>query len=220
MLRITQQVDPELEMAEIQRQVYAKQGPAVLFENIKNCRYPALSNLFGTEQRAQYLLRDSLPRLQHLVSARSKPAVLIKDPIKTAALIPLLLKAPPLRLPKSLLHSRFKTIKISELPMIKSWPDDGGAFITLPQVYSEHPDAPSPWNSNLGMYRIQLSGNEYIENKEIGMHYQLHRTIGQHHAAALKKGQNLKVSIFVGGPPAHSLAAVMPLPDHISDCLL
>ncbi|WP_457832111.1 UbiD family decarboxylase domain-containing protein, partial [Staphylococcus aureus] len=71
--------------------------------------------------------------------------------------------------------------------------------------------------ANLGMYRIQLTGNEYLPNKEIGLHYQLHRGIGVHQTKANKKGLPLKVSCFVGGPPAHTVAAVMPLPEGISE---
>jgi 4-hydroxy-3-polyprenylbenzoate decarboxylase len=94
---------------------------------------------------------------------------------------------------------------------------DGGAFITLPQVYSEDIDKPGIMNSNLGMYRIQLTGNDYVLNKEIGLHYQLHRGIGVHQTKSNKKNSPLKVSIFVGGPPSHTLAAVMPLPEGISE---
>ena len=94
---------------------------------------------------------------------------------------------------------------------------DGGGFITLPQVYTEDIDKPGIMNSNLGMYRIQLSGNEYLPDKEIGLHYQLHRGIGVHQTKANAAGQPLKVSIFVGGPPAHSLAAVMPLPEGLPE---
>jgi 4-hydroxy-3-polyprenylbenzoate decarboxylase len=72
-------------------------------------------------------------------------------------------------------------------------------------------------NSNLGMYRIQLSGNDYSTNKEVGMHYQIHRGIGVHQKNANQKGEPLKVSIFVGGPPAHTFAAVMPLPEGMSE---
>jgi 4-hydroxy-3-polyprenylbenzoate decarboxylase len=94
---------------------------------------------------------------------------------------------------------------------------DGGPFITMPQVYTENPDKPGIMNANLGMYRIQLAGNEYIQNKEIGLHYQIHRGIGVHQSRANAKGQPLKVSIFVGGPPSHPLAAVMPLPEGLSE---
>ena len=115
-------------------------------------------------------------------------------------------------LPKS-----FKEIKIEELPLIKCWKNDGGAFITLPQVYSEDIENPGILSSNLGMYRIQISGNDYELNKEVGMHYQIHRGIGVHQKKAIKKGEPLKVSIFVGGPPAHTFAAVMPLPEGMSE---
>ena len=94
---------------------------------------------------------------------------------------------------------------------------DGGAFVTLPQVYTEDIDKPGIMNANLGMYRIQLSGNEYEMNKEIGLHYQLHRGIGVHQSKANKKGVPLKVSVFAGGPPSHSVSAVMPLPEGISE---
>ena len=94
---------------------------------------------------------------------------------------------------------------------------DGGAFVTMPQVYTEDIDKPGIMNANLGMYRIQLSGNDYELNKEVGLHYQLHRGIGVHQNKANKKGLPLKVSVFVGGPPSHSVAAVMPLPEGISE---
>jgi len=94
-----------------------------------------------------------------------------------------------------------------------SWPQDGGAFITLPQVYSEHPGHTGWRHSNLGMYRVQLSGNCFTPEREVGLHYQLHRGIGVHHAAAIEAGKPLSVNVFVGGPPSLTLAAVMPLPE-------
>ena len=104
-------------------------------------------------------------------------------------------------------------ITIGELPQVQCWPGDGGAFITLPQVYTEDPARPGWRHSNLGMYRVQLSGGSYQPDREVGLHYQIHRGIGIHHAAALRRGVPLRVNIFVGGPPALTLAAVMPLPE-------
>lgn len=72
-------------------------------------------------------------------------------------------------------------------------------------------------HSNLGMYRIQLSGNEYIKEREAGLHYQLHRGIGVHQTKSNAKNQPLKVSVFVGGPPSLTLGAVMPLPEGMSE---
>ncbi|HWA97607.1 MAG TPA: UbiD family decarboxylase, partial [Pirellulales bacterium] len=108
-------------------------------------------------------------------------------------------------------------ITIHELPQLVSWPRDGGAFITLPEVYTEDPDHPGWRHSNLGMYRVQLSGGQYQPDREIGLHYQIHRGIGVHHAAAIRRGAPLKVNIFVGGPPALAVAAVMPLPEGLSE---
>ena len=85
--------------------------------------------------------------------------------------------------------------------------------MTLPQVYTEDPDRPGWMKSNLGMYRVQLSGNEYEPDREVGLHYQIHRGIGVHHAAAVRRGERLRVNVVVGGPPALAVSAVMPLPE-------
>ena len=106
---------------------------------------------------------------------------------------------------------------ISQLPQLTSWPGDGGPFITLPQVLTEDPDRLGWRHSNLGMYRIQLAGNQYRTDAEVGLHYQIHRGIGVHHAAAIRRGQPLRVNVFVGGSPAMTLAAVMPLPEGLSE---
>jgi 4-hydroxy-3-polyprenylbenzoate decarboxylase len=212
LIRITEQVDPNLEMAAIQRQVYEQQGPAVLFENIKGCEFPAVSNLFGTIERSKFIFRKTFTKVQQLIELKNDPIKAIKNPIANLDNAFTAFKA----LPKKS-KSEFLETTIDKLPQIKCWQDDGGAFITLPQVYSEDPEKGGIMNSNLGMYRIQLSGNDYVQNKEIGLHYQIHRGIGVHQSKANKKGVPLKVSIFVGGPPAHTLAAVMPLPEGISE---
>jgi len=105
---------------------------------------------------------------------------------------------------------------IEALPKLVSWPDDGGPFITLPQVLSQGPSS-SLMQCNLGMYRVQLSGNDYLKNQEVGLHYQLHRGIGVHHQQAIADGRPFQVAISVGGSPAMSLSAVMPLPEGISE---
>ncbi|RMD69083.1 MAG: UbiD family decarboxylase, partial [Bacteroidetes bacterium] len=106
---------------------------------------------------------------------------------------------------------------IGQLPQIVCWPMDGGAFITLPQVLTLPPGSRNIMESNLGMYRIQLSGNAYVPDREVGMHYQLHRGIGVHHAAYNQSDEPFRASIFVGGPPAHAFAAIMPLPEGLSE---
>ncbi len=216
LIRIKEEVDPYLEMAAIHLRVYEAKGPALLFENVKGSRFRAASNIFGTLERSKFIFRDTIELVQQLIELKGDPMKAIKSPFSNFKVGLAALKALPLKNPftKPVLYEE---INISSLPLIQHWPKDGGAFVTLPQVYTEDIDQPGIMKSNLGMYRIQLSGNEYQLNKEIGLHYQLHRGIGVHQTKANAKGQSLKVSCFVGGPPAHTLSAVMPLPEGISE---
>lgn len=216
LLRIKEQVDPYLEMAAIHLRVFEQKGPAILFENVKGSKFRAASNIFGTLERSQFIFRDTLPQVKQLIDIKIDPTAAIKNPLKSLAALPAALNALPKKNPISK-PVLFEEINISDLPLIHHWPMDGGAFVTLPQVYTEDADKPGIGHSNLGMYRIQLNGNDYILNKEIGLHYQLHRGIGVHQTKANKKGLPLKVSCYVGGPPAHSVAAVMPLPEGMSE---
>ncbi|MFD0941587.1 UbiD family decarboxylase [Pedobacter boryungensis] len=215
LIRIKEEVDPYLEMAAIHLRVNENQGPALLFENVKGSKFPAVSNLFGTLERSKFMFRDSLPKVEQLVALRSDPIKALKNPVKSAGSALTALSALPLK--QSLFKSAFQKTTISALPQIVNWPMDGGPFITMPQVFTEDIDQPGVMHGNLGMYRIQLAGNEYIVDKEIGLHYQIHRGIGVHQTKANAKGQPLKVSVFVGGPPSHPLAAVMPLPEGLSE---
>ena len=216
LLRIKEQVDPNLEMAAIHLRVFEQKGPAILFENVKGSKFRAASNIFGTLERSQFIFRDTLPKVKQLIDIKIDPTAAIKNPLKSLTALPAALNALPKKNPISK-PVLFEEINISDLPLIHHWSMDGGAFVTLPQVYTEDADKPGIGNSNLGMYRIQLDGNDYILNKEVGLHYQLHRGIGVHQTKANKKGLPLKVSCFVGGPPAHSVAAVMPLPEGMSE---
>ena len=215
LLRIKEEVDPYLEMAAIHMRVYDAQGPALLFEKIKGSKFPAVSNLFGTLERSKFMFRDSLENVEQLVNLRSDPVKALKNPLKLPGIAFTALTALPLK--QSFLKASFEKTTIDAIPQIVNWPMDGGPFITMPQVYTEDPDKAGVLNANLGMYRIQLAGNDYKINEEIGLHYQIHRGIGVHQSKANAKGQPLKVSIFVGGPPSHPLAAVMPLPEGLSE---
>ena len=210
---ISDEVNPDLEMASIHLDEFAKNGKAILFENVKGSNYKVVSNLFGSVARSKFMFRDSLQIVKDLIEIKTNPIAAFKHPFRTFLTGLNGIYA----LPKKVRFKGFSEIKIEDLPQIKCWKEDGGAFITLPQVYTEDIDNPGIMNSNLGMYRIQLSGNDYELNKEIGMHYQLHRGIGIHQKKANQKGEPLKVSIFVGGPPAHSFSAVMPLPEGMSE---
>ncbi|PWS29243.1 3-octaprenyl-4-hydroxybenzoate carboxy-lyase [Pedobacter yonginense] len=215
LIRIKEEVDPHLEMAAIHLRVYENKGPAILFEKVKGSPFPALSNLFGTLDRSKFIFRDTLPKVQQLVSLRNDPMKALKNPFKYAGSAMSALSALPLKTPSA--KRNFQKTSISALPQIINWPMDGGPFVTMPQVYTEDVEKPGILNANLGMYRIQLGGNDYIQDKEIGLHYQIHRGIGVHQSKANARGLPLKVSIFVGGPPSHPLAAVMPLPEGLSE---
>lgn len=217
LLRIREEVDPNLEIAEIHRQVFERQGPAILFERVKGSPFQAVSNIYGTFKQTEFLFRHSLDRVKRVIELKKDPTSLLKNPLRYLGAPLTALSALPSRnwfgAPV-----RYGTTTIDRLPQIKSWQMDGGAFITMPQVYTEDPDTPgNVMQSNLGMYRIQLSGNAYVPNEEIGMHYQLHRGIGVHHTKYNKSERPFLCSIFVGGPPSHAFSAIMPLPEGLSE---
>ena len=222
LLRIAEPIDPRLEAAEIQRRVHAAGGPALLFENVVGCRFPIASNLFGTLERAKFLFRHTLRRVEHLVALKVDPTAALRAPWRYADVPLAALTTLPKRTRSGpVLKNR---CRIRDLPQIVSWPDDGGPFVTLPQVYTEEPGRPGVMRSNLGMYRVQLAGNEYSSGgdgrpAEVGLHYQLHRSVGVHHAAAIERGEELRVNVFVGGAPALTVAAVMPLPEGLSELI-
>ena len=211
LVRIDLPLDPNLEIGVLHRRVYQAGGPALLFTHATGCRFPLLGNLFGTLERTRFIFRDTLDDIRRLVEIKINPFSLLKTPLDFVKaplaawhLLPTVTtKAPVLECSTTL----------SGLPQLVSWPNDGGAFLTLPQVYSESPSSPGFARSNLGMYRIQISGNSYQPDRQAGLHYQIHRGIGAHHAEAIAAGNLLRVNIFLGGAPAMSIAAVMPLPE-------
>jgi 4-hydroxy-3-polyprenylbenzoate decarboxylase len=216
LLRIHDEVDPYLELAEIHRRVYRNGGPALLFERVRGCQFPVASNLFGSLERARFLFRKTFESVRLAVRWKTDPSEAFKQPWE-------LWRAPgvALRMRPRIVKRRSKlteTCDISDLPPVVCWPDDGGPFVTLPQVLSQSPAKPSLSNINMGMYRVQLSGNEYGPN-ECGLHYQIHRGIGVHHAEAIRLGKPFPVNISVGGTPAMTVGAVMPLPEGMSELM-
>ncbi len=211
LVRIDAVLDPHLEIPAVHRRVCSAGGPALLFTRVKGCAFPVASNLFGTLDRARFLFRDTLDNIRRLIALKIDPTEAVKHPLRHAGLLRVLWHMRP-KLLRSLPND-FTATTISQLPQLTCWPRDGGPFVTLPQVYTEDADKPGWQHSNLGMYRIQLAGNDYVTDREIGLHYQIHRGIGVHHAKAIHKGQPFSVTIAVGGPPALAVAAVMPLPE-------
>jgi 4-hydroxy-3-polyprenylbenzoate decarboxylase len=211
LLRVSTPLDPRLEIGAVQRRVYQANGPALLFTNPLNCSFPLLGNLFGTLDRTRFIFRDTLADIRRLVELKINPISVLKRPLDAV-------KAPFAALnllPKTVSNAAVLECRttLSKLPQLVSWPMDGGAFITLPQVYTESPEKPGFARSNLGMYRVQISGNRYKPDTQAGLHYQIHRGIGGHHAESIARGDLLRVNVFMGGAPAMSVAAVMPLPE-------
>ena len=215
--RIQREVDPYLEMPEIARQVFEKNGPAILFEHVKGSPFRAVCNVFGSQERLDYLFRDTLKGTQTAVLFKSNPVEFFKHASPATLL----------RAARTGLHSLpkkcgsikdFKECKLSDLPQLVCWPQDGGAFVTLPQVATRPAEKASVMTTNVGMYRVQISGNEYASD-ECGLHYQIKRDIARHHQKAIEEGRPLKVSIFIGGTPAQTVAAVMPMPENLSELL-
>jgi 4-hydroxy-3-polyprenylbenzoate decarboxylase len=218
LLRFTRPIDPHLEIAAVLRRLYAAGGPAVLFTNVKGTPFPVVGNLFGTVERARFMLRHGYRAVEKIIKLKADPAAALRCPWELPGLglaLPHLL--PQKRSTGPILRHQ---TRIDQLPRMVSWPDDGGPFVTLPQVYSEDPNHPGWMRSNLGMYRVQLSGNQYRLNDEVGLHYQLHRGLGIHHSAAAQLGRSLPVNVLVGGPPALALSAVMPLPEGLPELSL
>lgn len=216
--RIHKEVSPYLEMAEIAKQTFKANGPALLFEHVKGSPFRAACNIFGTQERINFLFRKSMQNTQSAILFKSNPMKFFEHPniynLFSA------FKAGLCSLPKKHGHIKnFTECKLSDLPQIQCWPRDGGAFITLPQVCTLPNKNANAISANIGMYRIQISGNSYEQNKECGLHYQINRDIAKHHQKAIEQGYPLKVSIFIGGPLAHTIAAIMPMPENLSELL-
>ncbi|MSR57353.1 MAG: UbiD family decarboxylase [Planctomycetaceae bacterium] len=220
LVSIDDEIGADLEAAEIQRRVFASGGPAVFYRNVAGCKFPLVSNLFGTLERARYLFRDTYDAVRRAIELKIDPTAALRRPLRYWRAPLTAWQMRPKRVSRGAVLAH--EIRLSELPQIKSWPLDGGPFITLPQVYTEDVSQPGSGKSgfgksNLGMYRVQVAGDSYETDREVGLHYQIHRGIGVHHAAAIAAGKPLRVNIFVGGHPAMTLAAVMPLPEGMSE---
>lgn len=216
--RVDFPVDPYLEMGVIQRRALRAKAPALLFTRPRGTNFPMLANLFGTRERVNFIFRSTIHLAGQIFQLGAEPARLLKRPLNAMKLLgPIwsmrarVKAASPNKIP-----CLANKCGLQDLPRLVSWPEDGGPFITLPLVYTEDPVTSVP---NLGMYRVQMAGNEYGPD-EVGLHYQLHRGIGAHHARAMELNRPLPVHIYVGGPPALTLAAVMPMPEGISELML
>ncbi|NLT65846.1 MAG: UbiD family decarboxylase [Acidobacteria bacterium] len=208
-------VDPDLELAEIQRRVVAHEGPALLFTNVTGSKFPVATNLFGTRRRIELAFGEDperfFRRVAEAVEILAAPSVSklweFRDIAKTA------LRLGTRRLRSGpVIECVMNPPRLKDLPQIRSWPMDGGAFLTLPLVYTEHPLTGKP---NLGMYR-----NQIFDDRVAGMHFQIHRGLGFHYHEAEKMLKPLPANIFLGGPPALIMSAIAPLPENVPEAVL
>ncbi len=214
-ITIDAEVDPYLEAAEIHRRVIERQGPALLFKRIKGSNYPVVTNLFGTARRIE-------------LAFGSKPEALVRDLTKIAeALLPP--RGSELWKHRSVARDLLKLgtrdasrapvaevidrpADLGQLPVLTTWQEDGGPFITLPLVYTENPKT---HKHNLGIYRLQV-----FDEQSTGLHWQIQKGGGFHYKEAEALNQNLPVTVFLGGPPALILAAIAPLPEDVPELVL
>lgn len=212
---IDEPVDPYLEIAEIHRRVIEKGGPALFFRNVQGSKFPVVTNLFGTEHRIDFAFGK-------------RPVRFVRDAVKLAEkLLPpdmkklwsgkgLLMQGLKIGTKKNksapILENVQRPPRLTELPMLTSWHSDGGPFVTLPLVYTEHPEGKG---HNLGMYRIQR-----YDDRTTGIHWQIHRGGGNHYNVAEKRNESLPLSLFIGGPPALIISAIAPVPEDVPELIL
>jgi UbiD family decarboxylase len=215
LLEVNVQVDPYLEIAEIHRRVISRGGPALLFTNVKGSRFPVVTNLFGSSRRMELAFGH---RAQHFVEDMVRCVETIMPPkLKTLwpmrKLVPQALRIGTKTIKNGpILDCCDKPARLTELPMLTSWESDGGAFVTLPLVYTEHPGGRG---HNLGMYRIQR-----YDDVTTGIHWQIHKGGGYHYHEAESRNESLPMTLFIGGPPALMMAAIAPLPENIPELML
>ena len=215
LVTIDAEVDPDLEAAEIHRRVIAAGGPALLFTRVRHSPWPLVTNLFGTARRVELAFG---PRPEALVQRLAEaPHTLLPPSLSRLwqqrdLLSALLRVGRRFRRRPPLLANIATPPQLSRLPLLRTWQDDGGPFVTLPLVYTEHPQG---LGSNLGMYRVQ----RYADDR-VGLHMQIGKGGGFHLAEYERLGRPMPVNIHIGGPPALILAAIAPLPENVPEILL
>jgi UbiD family decarboxylase len=215
LVEIRAEVDPVLEAAEIHRRVVAAGGPALLFTNVKGARFPLVTNLFGTARRAALAFGDRPHRLIAR-AAELAETLLPPTPAKLWAARDvardLMTVGTSRRASGPVLDVVTDDVRLGHLPVLTCWPGDGGPFVTLPLVYTTHPDTAG---HNLGVYRLHVH-----DARSTGMHWQIGKGGGFHYAVAESRGRALPATVFLGGPPALILSAVAPLPENVPELML
>ncbi|MCH1480704.1 MAG: UbiD family decarboxylase [Candidatus Poseidoniaceae archaeon] len=216
MLRISRPVDTVYEAGAIADLLVKNNGPAVLFEKPiladgTISKIPLVMNIFGSNDRTLRALGASHEtEVGDRMVAMMKPDIgaYIRAPWKALPLVRDALAMPPRKKWRGNCQRVRLDTDLTKLPIPKTWPMDGGHFVTLPLVVTKDPNS---GEHNLGMYRAQVFGP-----KEIGLHWQIHKH-GADHAAATGENQKMPVAICIGGPPELIFSAIAPLPDNLSE---
>jgi UbiD family decarboxylase len=214
---IDAEVDPDLEAAEVHRRVIAAGGPALLFRKLKGHDRPVVTNLFGTTGRVEMAFG---PRPRWLVERiAALPHELMPPTVSRLwGQRDLVGHFRKLGLGRSrsapVTAVREVPAEADAMPLLRTWAEDGGPFVTLPLVYTEPPrgETGAP---NLGMYRMQRHSTD-----EFGMHWQIGKGGGFHYHQAEQRNEALPVNVFLGGPPALILSAIAPLPENVPELML
>jgi 4-hydroxybenzoate decarboxylase subunit C len=212
---IHHEIDPHLELAEIHRRIVAVEGPALFFHNVKGSSFPVVTNLFGTIERVHIAFHnkphETIAGIVKLVTQEFPPDLSLlwkrRSLLKKMGHI-----GTRKRRSGPILEKRMDPPDLNKLPMTKSWPLDGGDFLTLPLVYTEPVGEGPP---NLGMYRVQR-----FNSRETGLHFQIAKGAGFHFHEAEKQNKPLPVNIILGGPPALIMSAIVPLPENVPEMLM
>jgi UbiD family decarboxylase len=209
------EADPHLEIPEIHRRVIEEGGPALLFARPKGSPFPVVTNLFGTKRRIEIAF-GTRPSDFVRTAARAATDLLPPTAGKLWGYRSFLASAARVgtrrvrRAPVTeVADERFD---LTTLPALTQWPEDGGPFLTLPLVYTEHPESRQ---SNLGMYRMQVH-----DARTLGVHWQIGKGGGFHYHVAEARNEAMPLTVFLGGPPALILGAITPLPEGLPEILL
>jgi 4-hydroxy-3-polyprenylbenzoate decarboxylase len=216
--RIADSLSPDLEIAAVIDRVSKSPGggPALLFERPAGSQMPVAANLFGSMSRICLALGvQKLDELADEIEELTTPPQ-PKGFMDALKLMPLVNRLSDL-MPKTVKDAPVQEVVkmdggLDELPILKTWPDDGGPFITLPLVITKDPESGM---RNIGTYRMQV-----YDRRTTGMHWQRHKGGAQHHRVAERLGKRLEVAVALGADPVLTYCATAPMPEGLDELML
>ena len=213
--RVKTEVDTNLEIAEILRRTMYSNGPAILFENVKNYDMPVLGNAFGSLKRLEIGLEttDFTEIGQRIVDLTKMdiPSGFLNKIKKLPELSKMSDSFPKLENSGPVTEVFSDSPSFDKLPILKTWSKDAGKFITFGLVATKHPETGI---RNLGVYRMQI-----VDSTHALMHWQKHKRGAHHHELKKEKGEKIEVAIIIGGDPATVFSGVAPVPEGLDKYL-